>query len=113
MENLEKHLTIIGSCVSRDPFDIIKTIEGYDEKFETSYVVDRYIQSVSVFSAMSKPLPKEITEKMVSESESSTCANFFKKMFRLDATKAEKDYFYAERAVQVQKIVEEIYKNSL
>lgn len=87
MENLEKHLTIIGSCISRDTFDIVKTLDEYEPENETNYVVDRYIQRVSLFSAMSKCTDKEIADKILAESESSTCPNFFKKMLRLDVTK--------------------------
>lgn len=81
------HVTIIGSCVSRDSFELIKTFDSYRGEEESEYCVDKYIQSVSAYSAMSKPLPKEISEKLLLEAQSSTCANFFKKMVMLDITK--------------------------
>ena len=81
------HVTIIGSCISRDPFELIKNFDCYRNGEETEFYVDKYIQSISAYSAMSKPLPKEISEKLLQEAQSSSCPNFFKKMIMLDITK--------------------------
>ncbi len=52
------HISVLGSCVSRDSFEIVKGLGDYCAEKETQYAVDRHIQGISVASAMSKPLPR-------------------------------------------------------
>ena len=83
------NVSIAGSCVCRDTFEIVKQYESFNQD-AAKYLINMYIQSISFASAVAPKLEKSLTDALVEESEKSEKANFFKKMFKIDV---EKNYF--------------------
>lgn len=92
------HITIVGSCVCRDVFEIVKQCDGFCADKENEYIVDKYIQSIAFVSAMSPRVASELGNRMIEESLSSKKQNFFKKMFRLDVEKNWYEYISEARS---------------
>lgn len=92
------HISIIGSCVSRDVFEICKSADGYKEGAENTYIIDRYIQNISPAAACLPAVDEEVREKFVDAVEGSACANFYKRNFMLDLTKQWYEYLKEEKS---------------
>ncbi len=91
------HVSILGSCVSRDAFSLSKNASGYAGTGE-EYVVDRFIQSIHPLSAISAPVSPSRAEALIEESKSSTATNFYKRNFMLDVTKRWESYLSEVRS---------------
>ena len=85
-EKKPTHVSVIGSCVSRDVFELCKTADGYT-KDENSYVVDRFVQSINPVSAVSAPVRNDLADELIASSQMSRAVNFYKRCFMLDVTK--------------------------
>lgn len=86
------HISIYGSCVTRDTFVIVKDLKEYDAENETEYVIDKYIQSVSPLSAISEKPSDDKIKELIKNAENVNGINFYKKMFCLDINKGWYDY---------------------
>ncbi len=86
------HISIMGSCVPRDTFEICKNADGYFAGLENSYTVDRFIQSISPVSAIFDPIDETTSKQLICEAEASGAANFDKRNFMLDVTKTWRNY---------------------
>ncbi len=91
MKSKITHISILGSCVSRDAFSIPQGTKEYGEN-ENKYVVDRFIQSINPLSAISPLLGDEISTSLLDESVTSSACNFYKRCYKLDVTKSWTDY---------------------
>ena len=84
--NIEKHVSIIGSCISRDIF-------GFNNDKE--FIVDRFIQSISPISAASNRLINVDYQTVMNDIRDEYCnINFYKRNFALDLTGRTFDYLY-------------------
>ena len=85
MSDAEKHpigISILGSCVSRDLFEI-----PVSHCLSGEYKVERFIQSVNPFSAISPKLDEEIENSFLEQIPFSSAINFYKRCCKLDITK--------------------------
>lgn len=82
----EKKITIIGTCVVRDCFEIAKE---YTEtvKFKNIKYSLTYFGGPSIRSMFSDPFSDEEKKVLLELKEKSTCVNFFKKTFDTDIEK--------------------------
>ena len=84
--NIEKHVSIIGSCISRDIF-------GFNNDKE--FIIDRFIQSISPISAASNRLINVDYQTVMNDIRDEYCnINFYKRNFALDLTGRTFDYLY-------------------
>ena len=86
VERKEIHVSILGSCVSRDAFSLSKNAADYRDT-GVDYVVDRFVQSIHPLSAISAPVETTSAETLIGEARTSEATNFYKRNFLLDVTK--------------------------
>lgn len=91
------HVSILGSCVSRDAFSLSKNASAYTDTGR-EFAVDRFIQSIHPLSAISPPVPTPLAEALVEESKQSATTNFYKRNFMLDITKGWEQYLSEVRS---------------
>ncbi len=90
------HISTLGSCVSRDSFEICKNSPDYDEENENCYVIDRYAHNVNPLSYLCEPFSEQYVELIKEELNNSKSVNFKKRNFIFDLNKGAFD-FLAEK----------------
>ena len=83
MQPKKKHISILGSCVCRDLFEIPTSKTGESGEF----IVDRFVQSVHPISAVSEPCEKTLLHFIKEVLNRSNLNNFNKRNLILDADK--------------------------
>ena len=58
------NISIFGSCVSRDTFELCKESMLYRQGEENNYLVDRFVQSICPVSAVHPPLKNKISSQL-------------------------------------------------
>ena len=86
VERKQIHVSILGSCVSRDAFSLSQSAADYRDT-GVDYVVDRFVQSIHPLSAISAPVDATLAERLIGEARTSQATNFYKRNFLLDVTK--------------------------
>ncbi len=84
-------ISIIGSCVSRDAFEIPKGMKEYG-KNEPTYEIERFVQSISPLSAVTPAIEPMIADALVEELQYSAASNFHKRCFTLDVRNSWEEY---------------------
>ena len=87
VERKQIHVSILGSCVSRDAFSLTQGTEA-----GADFTVDRFVQSIHPLSAISAPVDRVLSEKLLALSLDARTSNFYKRNFKLDLTKGWEAY---------------------
>ena len=87
-KNNKVNISILGSCVCRDLFEIPNSRTGENG----NYIIDRFVQSINPISAVSDVIDNAVSTLIFNHINESTTSNFYKKIFTLEIKKKVFDY---------------------